>query len=160
MVSGADIQAVQAVFLLLLVFVAMFAGLARRLKVPYPILLVIAGLLLSFLPGMPRIGLDPDLVFLVFLPRASKGCHLMVRKLIEWALNNPLVVVFLATGLAFGRLTSLFARVRRRLVLVNLVSGVALVAFGVMLLTNNLHWLSSVSADVLRAVGLGRLTVS
>jgi CPA1 family monovalent cation:H+ antiporter len=68
MVSGAGIQAVQAVFLLLLVFVAMFAGLARRLKVPYPILLVIAGLLLSFLPGMPRIGLNPDLVFLVFLP--------------------------------------------------------------------------------------------
>jgi monovalent cation/hydrogen antiporter len=68
MVSGAGIQAVQAVFLLLLVFVAMFAGLARRLKVPYPILLVIAGLLLSFLPGMPRVGLDPDLVFLVFLP--------------------------------------------------------------------------------------------
>jgi monovalent cation/hydrogen antiporter len=67
-VSGAGIQAVQAIFLLLLVFVAMFAGLARRLKVPYPILLVIAGLLLSFLPGMPRIGLDPDLVFLVFLP--------------------------------------------------------------------------------------------
>ena len=53
---------------LLLVFVAVFAGLARRLKVPYPILLVIAGLLLSFLPGMPRIGLDPNLVFLVFLP--------------------------------------------------------------------------------------------
>src|ERR1700739_2531882 len=59
---------VQAVFLLLLVFVAVFAGLARRLKVPYPILLVIAGLLVSFLPGMPRIGLDPKLVFLVFLP--------------------------------------------------------------------------------------------
>ena len=68
MVTGAGIQAVLAVFLLLLVFVAMFAGLARRLKVPYPILLVIAGLLVSFLPGMPRIGLDPNLVFLVFLP--------------------------------------------------------------------------------------------
>jgi monovalent cation/hydrogen antiporter len=66
--SGVGIQAVQAIFLLLLVFVAMFAGLARRLKIPYPILLVIAGLLVSFLPGMPRIGLDPDLVFLVFLP--------------------------------------------------------------------------------------------
>jgi monovalent cation/hydrogen antiporter len=66
--SGVGIQDVQAVFLLLLVFVAMFAGLARRLKIPYPILLVIAGLLVSFLPGMPRIGLDPDLVFLVFLP--------------------------------------------------------------------------------------------
>jgi monovalent cation/hydrogen antiporter len=68
MVNGAGIQAVLAVFLLLLVFVAMFGGLARRLKVPYPILLVIAGLLVSFLPGMPRIGLDPHLVFLVFLP--------------------------------------------------------------------------------------------
>src|ERR1700724_4103179 len=66
--SGTGVQAVQAVFLLLLVFVAVFAGLARRLKVPYPILLVIGGLQLSFLPGMPRIGLDPNLVFLVFLP--------------------------------------------------------------------------------------------
>src|SRR5271155_3436080 len=68
MIGGTGIQAVQSVFLLLLVFVAMFAGLARRLRVPYPILLVIAGLVLSFLPGMPRIGLDPNLVFLVFLP--------------------------------------------------------------------------------------------
>jgi monovalent cation/hydrogen antiporter len=41
---------------------------AQHLKVPYPILLVIAGLLLSFLPEMPLIGLDPNLVFLVFLP--------------------------------------------------------------------------------------------
>jgi monovalent cation/hydrogen antiporter len=68
MVTGAGVQAVLAVFLLLLVFVAMFGGLARPLKVPYPILLVIAGLLVSFLPGMPRIGLDPKLVFLAFLP--------------------------------------------------------------------------------------------
>jgi monovalent cation/hydrogen antiporter len=68
MIGGAGIEAVQAVFLMLLVFVAMFAGLARRLKVPYPILLVIAGLLVSFLPGMPRIGFNPDLVFVVFLP--------------------------------------------------------------------------------------------
>ena len=68
MTDGAGIQGVQAIFLLLLVFVAMFAGLARRLKVPYPILLVIAGLLVSFFPGMPRIGFDPDLVFVVFLP--------------------------------------------------------------------------------------------
>jgi Na+/H+ antiporter len=68
MVDGAGIQAVQSVFLMLLVFVAMFAGLARRLKVPYPILLVVAGLLVSFVPGMPRIGFNPDLVFVVFLP--------------------------------------------------------------------------------------------
>jgi CPA1 family monovalent cation:H+ antiporter len=38
------------------------------MRVPYPILLVIAGLILSFLPGMPRVDLNPDVVFLVFLP--------------------------------------------------------------------------------------------
>ena len=81
-----------------------------------------------------------------------------VALLVAYSLG--LGVPFLATGLAFGRLTSLFARVRRRLFLVNAVSGVALVAFGILLLTDNLHWLSSVSADVLRGLGLNRLTVS
>ncbi len=81
-----------------------------------------------------------------------------VALLVAYSLG--LGVPFLATGLAFGRLTSLFAHVRRRLFLVNAVSGVALVVFGVLLLTDNLHWLSSVSAEVLRAVGLNRLTVS
>lgn len=66
--SVGGVQSIQAVVLLLLVFVALFAALARKLKVPYPILLVVAGLLLGFVPGMPRINLDPDIVFLVFLP--------------------------------------------------------------------------------------------
>jgi CPA1 family monovalent cation:H+ antiporter len=66
--NGSGVQSVEALFLLLLLFVALFAGLARRLRVPYPILLVIAGLILSFLPGMPRVDLNPDVVFLVFLP--------------------------------------------------------------------------------------------
>ena len=68
MPPGSGVQSLEAIFLLLLVFVAVFAGLARRLKIAYPILLVIAGLVLSLLPRMPRIGLDPNLVFLVFLP--------------------------------------------------------------------------------------------
>lgn len=68
MPSGGGTESVEALFLLLLVFVALFATLARRLKIPYPIVLVIAGLLLGFLPGMPRISLAPDIVFLVFLP--------------------------------------------------------------------------------------------
>ena len=69
-------------------------------------------------------------------------------------------VPFLLTGLAFGRITSLLARVRRRLFVVDLVSGVALVVFGVLLVTDSLHWVSSIAADVLRALGLSRLTVS
>ena len=42
--------------------------LARRINVPYPIPLVIGGVVLGLLPGMPEIELDPDMVLLVFLP--------------------------------------------------------------------------------------------
>jgi CPA1 family monovalent cation:H+ antiporter len=52
----------------LLVAVAVLAVLARRFSIPYPILLVIGGLGLAFVPGLPRIRLEPDLVFLIFLP--------------------------------------------------------------------------------------------
>lgn len=62
------IHAAQLILLLLLMFVAAFAALARRLETPYPIVLVIAGLLLGFVPGIPKITLDPDVIFLVILP--------------------------------------------------------------------------------------------
>src|ERR1700735_5515627 len=65
---NADIHAVEIVFLLLLFFVVVFGTLARKLNTPYPIVLVIGGLLLSFIPGIPKITLNPDLIFLVVLP--------------------------------------------------------------------------------------------
>jgi CPA1 family monovalent cation:H+ antiporter len=52
----------------LLVAVAALVTLARRIQVPYPILLVIGGTGLSLVPGLPHVELEPDLVFLVFLP--------------------------------------------------------------------------------------------
>jgi CPA1 family monovalent cation:H+ antiporter len=52
----------------LLVAVAGLALLSRKLPVPYPILLVLGGLLLALIPGLPPVQLDPDLVFLFFLP--------------------------------------------------------------------------------------------
>ncbi len=65
-VSG--IHQIETVFLLLLAFVIVFSLLARRLNTPYPLVLVIAGLLLGFVPGVPRVTMDPDAVFLVVLP--------------------------------------------------------------------------------------------
>jgi len=62
------VHGAQLVFVLLLFLVAAFAALARRLRVPYPIMLVVAGLLVSFVPGLPRVTLKPDLIFLVVLP--------------------------------------------------------------------------------------------
>jgi CPA1 family monovalent cation:H+ antiporter len=58
----------ESIFLLLLLFVAVFAGAARRLRVPYPILLTIVGGILGGLAIFPNIALDPNLVFFVFLP--------------------------------------------------------------------------------------------
>ncbi len=60
--------AIGAVFLILLGFVVAFALLARRIQVPYPVVLVIGGLALSLVPGTPRIALNPDLIFYVVLP--------------------------------------------------------------------------------------------
>ena len=54
--------------ILLLIAVLALAAFARKLVVPYPILLVIGGLVLGLIPGVPAFRLDPDIVFLVFLP--------------------------------------------------------------------------------------------
>jgi Na+/H+ antiporter len=68
MMQSGGIHAIELVLLLLLLFVVIFASLARKLQIPYPIVLVIAGLLLSFVPGIPKVSLNPDVVFLVVLP--------------------------------------------------------------------------------------------
>src|SRR5262245_35462175 len=56
------------VILGLLVAVAALALISRRVGIPYPILLVIGGLALASIPGLPQIRLNPDLVFFIFLP--------------------------------------------------------------------------------------------
>ncbi|MEO8632490.1 MAG: Na+/H+ antiporter [Chloroflexota bacterium] len=56
------------VVLLLLALVTALTIVARRLTVPYPIVMVLGGLLLSRIPGLPEFDLPPDLVFFVFLP--------------------------------------------------------------------------------------------
>jgi monovalent cation/hydrogen antiporter len=57
--------------LLILVLLVALPGLsviARLLDVPYPILLVLGGLVLGILPGLPDPRLEPDLVLVLFLP--------------------------------------------------------------------------------------------
>lgn len=54
--------------IVVLLSVMILVMIGQKLKVAYPIFLVIAGLLISFVPGMPRVEIEPDLVFLIFLP--------------------------------------------------------------------------------------------
>ncbi|QHV98509.1 Na+/H+ antiporter [Spirosoma endbachense] len=48
--------------------VSLLVVLAQKLKIAYPVFLVLAGLLVSFVPAIPAIHIDPELVFLVILP--------------------------------------------------------------------------------------------
>lgn len=68
MIAASAAEHVELVVFGLLVAVAALAVVARLVRVPYPILLVIGGLAIGFVPGFPDIELDPDLVLLVFLP--------------------------------------------------------------------------------------------
>jgi monovalent cation/hydrogen antiporter len=58
----------ELVLLGLMVAMAGLSVLARFVGVPYPILLVLGGLVLGFVPGMPEIALPPELVLVLFLP--------------------------------------------------------------------------------------------
>ncbi len=65
---GRNIHHTEPILLLLLVCVVILAAFAKKYKTPYPIVLVVAGTCLGFLPHMPRVQLSPNLVFLLFLP--------------------------------------------------------------------------------------------
>jgi Na+/H+ antiporter len=57
-----------AVLLILLGLAVVFALIARRAHVAYPVVLVVGGLALSLFPGAPQIRLEPDLIFYGVLP--------------------------------------------------------------------------------------------
>ncbi len=56
------------VVILLLAIITALAEVADRVKIPYPVLLVLVGIGVSLIPGLPVISLEPDTIFLIFLP--------------------------------------------------------------------------------------------
>lgn len=65
---GSRIHSTELTLLVLVVLVAALAALAQRVKTPYPIVLVLSGLVLSFFPLIPHVSINPTFVFLVVLP--------------------------------------------------------------------------------------------
>jgi len=57
-----------SIVILLLAVVTALAQITDRIKIPYPILLVLAGIGIGLVPGLPHLELEPDIVFLIFLP--------------------------------------------------------------------------------------------
>jgi Na+/H+ antiporter len=83
----------------LLVAAAGLAVLAGVLRVPYPITLVLGGAVIGFLPGVPTVELDPDIVLLIFLPPLLYGAAFFtsVRELRQ----NTKAIAMLAIPLVF-----------------------------------------------------------
>jgi monovalent cation/hydrogen antiporter len=100
----------------LLVAVAVLATLARPLGVPYPILLVVGGLVLALIPAVPDIELPPELVFLLFLPpllysaafdTSIRDVHALVRPILSLAVGLVLATTVAIAVLAHALLPEL-----------------------------------------------------
>ncbi|WP_254411813.1 Na+/H+ antiporter [Dyadobacter diqingensis] len=91
----------------LLFVVSMLTMLSEKLRISYPIFLVIAGLLISFIPGIPHISLEPDWVFLLFLPPLLYFAAWNTSWKDFWELKRPIgllaigLVVMTATAVAY-----------------------------------------------------------
>src|SRR5829696_1414609 len=84
----------------LLAAAALLAQLARLLKVPYPILLVLGGLGMGFVPGLPHLEIPPEAIFLVFLPPLLNSAAFSSSPLDLRAHLRP--IVLLAVGLVLA----------------------------------------------------------
>lgn len=88
-------------FYLILIFaIVLIMMLADKIKVAYPILLIVGGLLISFIPGIPNIAIDPEFIFLIFLPPLlyEAAWSISWKELWHWRriiLSFAFVVVFL-----------------------------------------------------------------
>lgn len=57
-----------SVVLFILALMIGLSAIADKIKLPYPILLIVAGIAIGFVPTLPEIELDPEIIFLLFLP--------------------------------------------------------------------------------------------
>src|SRR5512147_2993222 len=100
-----DVRTIVEVVVLLLAVIAAIATLARKLAIPYPILLTLGGLLLGLVPGLPEVTLEPDLVLLLVLPPLLYAAAWDTT----WRdfKGNGRVIALLALGLVFTTVVSI-----------------------------------------------------
>lgn len=86
--------------LALILAVALVGAAARRVPVPLPILLILAGVALSFLPLLSGIALDPSIFFLLFIPPLlfADGWQFPKREFVLYRYS----ILMLAFGLVFA----------------------------------------------------------
>ncbi|WP_018630401.1 Na+/H+ antiporter [Niabella aurantiaca] len=83
----------------MLFVITLLTMLGNKLKISYPVFLVIAGLIISMLPGTPEIKIDPDIVFLIFLPPVLFSASMQMPWAEFWKLKRR--IAMLGFGLVF-----------------------------------------------------------
>ena len=96
----------------------------------------------------------------VVLGLASHNGTLAGGVVLLFAYSLGLALPFVVVGLAFGRCTAALARARHWLWAVEIGAGILLIGFGVLLLTDNIGWVSNHLSTLLNDIGLGRLSKS
>jgi monovalent cation/hydrogen antiporter len=93
-------------FLGIALLILLLIMLAGKIRVAYPIILVLAGLAISFVPGLPKVVIDSELIFLIFLPPLlyEAAWKISWKELWKWRRIVTsfafLVVLFSATAVA------------------------------------------------------------
>ncbi|MGC1378486.1 MAG: cation:proton antiporter [Anaerolineales bacterium] len=82
---------------ILLLIAAVVAMVARRLKIPYTVGLVLAGIALAFFPFIPGVVLTKELIFTIFLPPLVYEAALYIRWK-ELRRDLPVISVFATVG--------------------------------------------------------------
>ena len=88
----------------LLAGIVAFAFLAHLVHVPYPITLVLGGTAIGFIPGIPSVELDPELVLLIFLPPLLYGAAFFTS--LRDLRRNARPIALLAIGLVLGTMAA------------------------------------------------------
>jgi Na+/H+ antiporter len=95
------------IVLALLAAAAVLSGAARYINVPYPVVLVVGGVVVAAIPGTPTISIPPDVVFLVFLPPLLYSAAYSVSP--AELRDNAASISLLAIGLVFVTIAAVAA---------------------------------------------------
>lgn len=99
-------------FIAMIAAVVLLCMLANKLRVAYPILLVVAGLLISLIPGLPAIKINPDLIFFILLPPLlfEASWSVSFKEMRKWwrIISSFAFLVVLFTALSVAVVTNYF----------------------------------------------------
>jgi CPA1 family monovalent cation:H+ antiporter len=88
----------------LVIVVGVVAGTAERLNLSPPLILVIVGVIVSFIPGVPRVEIDPDLVLFGLLPPLLYSAAIRTS-LVDFKANRDAIILLSVGAVAFTTVT-------------------------------------------------------